>query len=83
MESYNASQIDDTINIGSDTDSTISSIAEKIKQVTGYNGEILHDFSKPDGTPQKLLDTSKINDLGWKASTPLIYGIKNTYEGLK
>ena len=83
MESYNASQIDNIINIGSGTDSTITSIAEMIKQVTGYNGEIVHDFSKPDGTPQKLLDVSKINDLGWKASTPLMYGIKKTYEGLK
>ena len=83
MENYNASQIDNIINIGSGTDSTISSIAEKIKQVTDFNGEILHDSSKPDGTPQKLLDVSKINNLGWKASSSITYGIKKTFEGLK
>lgn len=83
MESYNASQIDNIINIGSGTDTTISAIAEMIKQVVNYEGEIVHDFSKPDGTPQKLLDVSKINDLGWKATTPLAYGIKKTYEGIK
>lgn len=83
MESYNASDINDLINIGSGVDSTINTLVETIKNVTKYKGNIVHDLSKPDGTPQKLLDVSKINNLGWKATTPLAYGIKTTYEGLK
>ena len=83
MEGYNASQIDNIINIGSGSDHSIDLIAKIIKHVARYEGEIVHDFSKPDGTPQKLLDVSKINNLGWKASSSITYGIKKTFEGLK
>jgi GDP-L-fucose synthase len=51
-----------------------------IGEVVGYQGEIVYDSSKPDGTPRKLVDTSKINGLGWRAGIPLPEGIKSTYQ---
>lgn len=77
MQNYNSSEI---INIGSGKDISISELAELLKELTGFNGEIIYDSSKPDGTPRKLLDVSKINSLGWTAETSLKEGIKKTIE---
>lgn len=80
MENYNDSDI---INIGTGEDVTIKELAEKIKDVVGYEGEIIWDTTKPDGTPRKLLDVSKLRALGWKHSTPLDEGISSIYEWFK
>ena len=67
------------INIGTGMDCTIGELAEIISDVVGFDGEINFDSSKPDGTPRKLLDVTRVNDLGWKASTSLQSGLKQTY----
>jgi GDP-L-fucose synthase len=69
----------DIINVGFGTDYTISELAEIIKDIIGYEGEIMYDHSKPDGTPRKLLDSSRINTLGWKPVTELKEGIQQAY----
>lgn len=76
MKNYNSPEI---INIGVGSDISIKDLAELIKRTIGFNGEIIWDSSKPDGTPRKLMDVSKINTLGWKSSLSLEDGIKNTY----
>lgn len=68
------------LNIGTGEDITISELAELIKKIIGYQGEIIYDTTKPDGTPRKLLDVTRINNLGWKHKTSLEEGIKKTYE---
>jgi len=68
------------INIGQGTDLTISELANIIKNVVGYEGEIKFDTSKPDGTPKKLLSVDRLHNLGWKHKTSLEEGIKKTYE---
>ncbi len=68
------------LNIGTGEDLTISELAELIKRIIGYDGEIIYDTSKPDGTPRKLLDVTRIHNLGWKHKTSLEEGIKKTYE---
>ena len=77
MESYNDSSI---VNIGTGEDVSIKELAELVKEVVGYTGEIIWDSTKPDGTPRKLLDVSKINNLGWKHSVSLKDGVINTYK---
>jgi len=67
-------------NIGSGKDVTIKELAETIQGVVGFKGNILWDKSKPDGTPRKLLDVSKMRDLGWSYSTELNEGIEKTYQ---
>jgi GDP-L-fucose synthase len=69
-----------TINIGSGQELSIRELAEKIAAVVGFGGEIVHDLTKPDGTPRKLLDTSRLDDLGWSAPTSLDEGLRRTYE---
>lgn len=69
-----------TINVGSGKEISIKGLAELIKDIIGYTGTISTDPSKPDGTPRKLIDSSRINALGWKASTGLREGIKLSYE---
>lgn len=68
------------INIGSGTDLTIKELAGKIKQITGFQGEIKWDISKPDGVMQKLLETSRLSSLGWKSRVGLDDGLKKTYQ---
>jgi GDP-L-fucose synthase len=68
------------LNIGVGQDLTIAELAAVIAEVVGYPGEIRYDASKPDGTPQKLLDVGRMNSLGWAAQTPLRTGIASTYE---
>ncbi len=77
MEQYNESDI---INIGMGTDVSILELAQLIGASVGYQGKIVFDTSKPDGTPRKLLDVGKINALGWKAKVPLAEGVKKTIE---
>lgn len=76
LENYSG---DVALNVGTGTDVSIKELAELIAEVTGYEGEILWDTTKPDGTPRKLLDVSKINALGWEAKIELPAGIKSTY----
>ena len=66
------------INIGTGEDVTIREIAELIASVLGFDGDLVFDSSRPDGTPRKLLDVSRINNLGWKATTSLKDGIRKT-----
>ena len=66
-------------NVGSGKEITIKELAEIIQRVTGHQGEILWDSSKPDGTPRKLLDVSKIKEIGWEYKTDLQQGIEKTY----
>ncbi len=67
-------------NIGSGVDVTINELAETVMQVVGFKGTIIFDTSKPDGTPRKLLDVSRLASLGWKARTTLKEGIKLAYQ---
>ena len=67
-------------NVGSGKDITIKELAETIQKVTGHQGDILWDASKPDGTPRKLMDVSKMKEIGWQYSTELEDGIQKTYQ---
>ena len=67
------------VNIGTGTDVTIRELAETVMQAVGYEGHIVFDASKPDGTPRKLLDVSRLAALGWRASVPLAEGIRRAY----
>ncbi|MCK5060221.1 MAG: GDP-L-fucose synthase [Candidatus Pacebacteria bacterium] len=73
----------DILNIGTGEDISIKELAEFIREAVGFSGEIIWDQSKPDGTPRKLLDVSKINSLGWKYKTALKDGIAATYKWYK
>lgn len=68
------------LNVGSGEEISISELANLIGKVIGYNGKIIFDKNKPDGTPRKLLDSSKINNLGWKPKIDLETGLKMTYK---
>jgi GDP-L-fucose synthase len=70
----------DIVNVGVGEDVSIRELAEMVQRVTGFKGRLTFDASKPDGTPRKLLDVSKIHALGWTASIPLERGIAETYE---
>jgi GDP-L-fucose synthase len=80
MENYDFSEIGEFVNIGVGEDITISELVELIKEIVGFEGKIKYDTSKPDGTPRKLMDVSRLNGLGWKARISLKDGIKETYE---
>ena len=71
------------LNVGSGKDISISDLANLISEITGYTGKIIYDSSKPDGTPRKLMDVSRINSLGWKYKTELKDGIIKTYDFFK
>ncbi len=77
MENYSDSI---HINVGTGEDVTIAELAELIKKITGYNGKIVYDTSKPDGTPRKLLDVSRLNSLAWRPKYSLEEGLRLTYE---
>ena len=68
------------LNIGVGQDVTIRELAEMVKQVIGFTGKTVFDTSKPDGTPRKLLDVSRLAALGWKAVTDLRGGIRMAYQ---
>ena len=76
MQTYEDSEI---VNIGVGEDISIAELAELIREVVGYRGELRFDRSKPDGTPRKLLDVSRLHSLGWQAAIPLREGIEQTY----
>ena len=80
MNNYEDNQF---VNIGVGKDISILELAELIKDVVGFRGEIVKDTSKPDGTPRKLLDVSKLHDTGWKHSVDLKEGIEKTYDWFK
>ena len=75
MENYNGIE---TVNIGTGEDVSIKELAETIMKIVGFEGSLIFDASKPDGAPRKLLDVSKINNLGWKHQTNLEEGIQKT-----
>ncbi|MDI4650328.1 GDP-L-fucose synthase [Cohnella hashimotonis] len=77
MESYSG---DKHVNIGTGQDIEIGELAKIVKSVVGYEGEIINDLSKPDGTPRKLLDVSLLRSTEWQHRTSLIEGIKTVYE---
>lgn len=76
MNNYDSPEI---INVGTGKDISILKLAQKIKEIVGFKGRIVTDTSKPDGTPRKLLDITKLNNLGWKSKIPLSRGIEETY----
>jgi len=80
METYNEKQF---VNIGTGTDVTIKELALTIKDVVGFSGDLTFDTTKPDGTPRKLMDVSKINQLGWKHKIDLQEGIEKVYNEVK
>lgn len=67
------------INIGTGSDVTISALAELVKDIIGFQGKIIYDATKPDGTPRKLMDSSRLHELGWESSVSLEEGIRRTY----
>lgn len=77
MQNYNEPGL---INIGVGEDITIGELAQMVKEIVGYEGEIKNDLSKPDGTPRKLMDVNKLHSLGWKAKIGLREGIKEVYK---
>lgn len=80
MRSYNEKGL---VNIGTGTDVTILELAELIRDITGFQGEIIFDTTKPDGTPRKLLDVSKLADAGWVSKINLKEGIQMVYAEMK
>lgn len=76
MNTYSGTEI---VNVGVGQDISIRGLAELVREIVGYRGEIIYDDSKPDGTPRKLLDVSRLHDLGWRARIPLREGIEQTY----
>ena len=77
MKKYEGEEI---VNIGVGEDITIHELAEAVREVIGFKGDITFDTTKPDGTPRKLLDVTRLNNLGWKARIPLHEGIASTYQ---
>jgi len=71
------------LNMGSGTDLTIAELANLVKDIVGFRGEIVLDNSKPDGTMRKLMDSTRLNQLGWCATTSLIDGLASTYLDFK
>jgi GDP-L-fucose synthase len=80
MQDYNEAEF---VNIGSGVDITIAALAQLIKEIVGYEGNIINDITKPDGTPRKLMDVSKMKSLGWSAQIDLESGIRSVYEAYK
>ncbi|PHJ38312.1 hypothetical protein P378_10800 [Desulforamulus profundi] len=76
LQHYHDSEI---INVGTGQDLTIKELAQLVKDIVGYRGNIVFDPAKPDGTPRKLLDVTKLTQLGWQAKIPLRQGIAGTY----
>ncbi|MHB8742013.1 MAG: GDP-L-fucose synthase [Sulfuricaulis sp.] len=79
MEKYNASDVGEFVNIGVGKEITIRELAELIADVVGFRGQLIFDRSKPDGTPRKLLDVSRLHALGWQAKTGFREGITKAY----
>jgi GDP-L-fucose synthase len=73
----------DWINVGTGTDVTIRELTELVAEVTGYRGRIVWDATKPDGTPRKLMDVSRLSALGWRARVDLRAGVERTYASFR
>ena len=71
------------LNVGTGEDVTIRELAEAVKEIVGFKGELVFDTSKSDGTPRKLLDVNKLKELGWRPKVVLHAGIKLAYEDYK
>lgn len=71
------------INVGTGLDCTIREMAETVKHVVGFDGELVFDTSKPDGAPRKLLDVSRLKDMGWEYAISLEDGLASTYQWFK
>ncbi len=80
MERHDAGEIGEFINIGTGEDLTIRELAERVRETVGFRGRIAFDTARPDGTPRKLLDVSRLSALGWKARVPLAEGIARAYQ---
>jgi len=80
MKNYDESQF---VNVGVGNDVSIKELAEIVAEVTGFGGELKFDTSKPDGTPRKLMDVSKLHSLGWRHKIELMEGVKSVYESVK
>ena len=70
----------DVVNVGTGTDVTIDELAEMVRHIAGFSGEILYDSTRPDGVPRKLLDCSRLISAGWTSNIPLKAGLRQTYE---
>lgn len=79
MENYDAADIGELINVGTGSEIRIRDLAELIREVVGFTGEVRFDTTKPDGTPRKLLDVSRMKSLGWEPKVPLREGVERTY----
>jgi GDP-L-fucose synthase len=77
MNTYEGNQI---VNVGTGKDITIGDLARMVKKIVGFEGELIFDSTKPEGTPRKLLNVDRINELGWHAQTSLEQGIKKTFD---
>jgi len=80
MERYDAEQIGEFVNAGTGSDLAIKELAEMIRRIVGFEGTVVWDTTRPDGTPRKLLDISRLKALGWEPKTALEDGIRKTYE---
>ena len=80
MQRYSGEEM---VNIGIGTDMTIAEFARTVADVVGFTGELVYDTSRPDGTPRKLVDTTKLKALGWQAKTPLRDGLAKAYDDFK
>jgi GDP-L-fucose synthase len=80
MREHDAVEIGETINVGTGVDLTIRELAATVAGVVGFDGALAFDRAKPDGTPQKLLEVSRLAALGWRAQTPLVAGIRLAYD---
>jgi len=80
MQNYNGKEF---VNIGTGEDISIKELAYLVKEIVGFKGELKFNTSKPDGTPRKLMDVSKLNNLGWKYSISLKEGVEKVYEEVK
>jgi nucleoside-diphosphate-sugar epimerase len=81
MENYDGKK--GIVNIGTGEDLTINELAHESAEVVGYTGEISYDSSKPDGTMRKLMDSTRLNQLGWRPSTILRHGLVKAYQNFK
>jgi GDP-L-fucose synthase len=80
MKNYDYNDIGEFVNVGTGKDITIEELARLIAEVIGFRGDFRWDTSKPNGTPRKLLDVSRLHALGWHARIPLQAGIEKTYQ---
>ena len=80
MENYNG---EEHVNIGTGEEVSIKQLAETVKEIIGYKGQLLFNSDKPDGTPRKLTDITKLHELGWKHSINLKEGIEDSYKWFK